>query len=141
MILYDLFEKFNFEEVYNELLKRGSIISSKKDFYEQVFVRLKNTKINPFANENNILVAKNNLDGILTIYLYYKEYLDIDINNISYEEFLEYIDRENTPNALFEYTPFEDLLRIRILESSFSIITELDFLCIVLERIVKVYKI
>lgn len=141
MILYDLFEKFNFEEVYDGLLKRDVAINTKKDFYEKLFYKLKNTKINPFANENNILVAKNNLDGILTIYLYYKEYLDIDINNISYEEFLEYIVRENTPNALFEYTPFEDLLRIKIMESSFSIINELDFLCIVLERIVKVYKI
>lgn len=141
MILYDLFEKFNFEEVYDGLLKRDVAINTKKDFYEKLFYKLKNTKINSFANENNILVAKNNLDGILTIYLYYKEYLDIDINNISYEEFLEYIVRENIPNALFEYTPFEDLLRIKIMESSFSIINELDFLCIVLERIVKVYKI
>ena len=139
MIVKDLFDKYTFEEVSKKLLEKDIDVKERKGLYEKIFNDIKNTNTSHFPNEDNILVARYNYDGILSINLYYKENFDIDIHEVSYEEFLNYIKENATPNAFFEYTPFSDLLRVRILESSFSIVDELEFLSIVLKRIVKVY--
>jgi hypothetical protein len=156
MIVKELFDKYDFEDVWNYFYENHlredndtkENLQNSKLAHKEAFLKIKSMDINKNPLENNILIVHKSYDEeyeYKEITLYYKDDIksnfkvdekienDFDFSKMSLEELKKYR-KDCYPSITtyaFEFSSWKEILRYIVNESSLKDFGELDFLCLV----------